>query len=290
MLGFSAAVSGSFSLGAMVANDIAPAALTTVRFALAFALLAVLVSSVRGQGRGGRHGFARADFAAPWRYGVLAVLYGGYFILMFEGLKTAHPVSAGAVFTLIPLMTAAVAWPLLGQRLSPWIALALLIGAVGALWVIFRGDVQAMMGFAVGTGEGIYFLGCILHALYAPMLRRLHRGESAMVTAALVTLAGVFVVGAYGWADIRATDWTALPVLVWITLGYLTVVATAFTTSALQFAAQRLPSSKVMAYTYLTPVWVILWEAALRHGLPGGVVVPGVVLIIAALLLLLRAD
>lgn len=290
MLAFSAAVSGSFSLGSMVANDIAPTALTSVRFLLAAMVLGVLVVLLPGQGRGRRRGYTRADFAAPWRYVILAVLYGGYFILMFEGLKTALPVAAGAVFTLTPLMAAAFAWPLLAQRLTPRISLALLIGGMGAVWVIFRGDVQALLRFEIGAGEGIYFLGCILHALYAPMLKKLNRGESAMVTASMVTLVGFFVVTAYGWRDMLATDWVALPVLVWVGLAYLVIFATAFAASALQYAAQRLPSSKVMAYTYVTPVWIILWEAALRHGIPGGVVVPGIALIVVALLLLLRAE
>lgn len=290
MLGFSAAVSGSFSLGAMVANDIAPAALTSVRFLLAAIVLAVLVVILPGQGRGKQRGYARADVKAPWRYVVLAVLYGGYFVLMFEGLKTAQPVAAGAVFTLTPLMAAAFAWPLLGQRLTSTIGLALLIGGCGAVWVIFRGDVQALLQFNIGTGEGIYFLGCILHALYAPMLKKLNRGESAMVTASMVTLAGFFVASAYGWRDILATDWAALRPLVWVGLAYLVIFATAFAASALQYAAQRLPSSKVMAYTYVTPVWIILWEASLQHGIPGSVVVPGIALIVVALLILLRAD
>ena len=290
MLGFSAAVSGSFSLGSLVANDIGPAALTSVRMLLASGLLAALVFAVPGYGRGGRQGFDRADLAAPWRYVLLAVLYGGYFVLMFEALKTAQPVSAGAVFTLTPLMAAGFAWPLLGQRLSPVVAGALAIGATGAIWVIFRGDLDALLRFDVGRGEGIFFLACIAHAFYAPMLRKLNRGESAMITASLVTFAGFFVTAAYGWREFLATEWLALPLIVWVALAYLVVFATAFAASAIQFAAQRLPSSKVMAYTYLTPAWIILWEVALGHGVPGTLVLPGIALICVALLILLRSD
>ena len=52
----------------------------------------------------------------------------------------------------------------------------------------------------------------------------------------------------------------------------------------------RLPSAKVMAYTYLTPSWVIGWEAALGGAVPGGLVLGGVALTVAALGLLLRDD
>ncbi|WP_417628141.1 DMT family transporter [Pararhodobacter aggregans] len=290
MLGFSAAVSGSFSLGALVANDIGPVPLTAARFLCAALVLALLVALLPGAGRAGRRGFARADLAAPWRYGLLALLYGGYFVLMFEGLKTAHPLSAGAVFTLTPLMTAALAWPMLGQRLRTSVVAPLAVGAAGAVWVIFRGDPGALMRLEIGPGEAIYFLGCVLHAIYAPMLRLLNRGESALVTAALVTAFGFVLFLAWGWAEVLATDWAALPARVWVALAYLAVFATAFAASAMQFAAQRLPASKVMAYTYATPVWIILWELALGHGVPGWVVLPGVVLIVVALLILLKGD
>jgi drug/metabolite transporter (DMT)-like permease len=285
MLAFSALVAGSFSLGAMVANEIDPAALNAIRFLLAAAVLGGLAMVLPRHG-----GFRPAHFRAPWRYVVLAALFAGYFVLMFEGLKTAAPVSAGAVFTLTPLITAAFAWPLLGQRPDRRILLALAIGAVGALWVIFRADLRALFAFQVGRGEAIYFVGVVLHAVFTPMLKKLNRGEPALVTTALVMAAGFVLLSLWGWREIAAIDWLALPPWIWGVILYLVLATTALTFVLLNFAAQRLPSSKVMAYTYLTPAWIILWELALGHGGPGGLILPGVGLIVLALLLLLRED
>lgn len=50
----------------------------------------------------------------------------------------------------------------------------------------------------------------------------------------------------------------------------------------------RLPSAKVMAYTYLTPSWVILWEIALGRGAPPGLVLIGVAMSVVALVMLLE--
>lgn len=287
MLLFSASVAGSFSLGALVANDMAPAALNAVRFLIAALVLGALVQVMPS--RRGR-GYRRSDFAGFWRYVVLAGLFGGYFVLMFEGLKTANPVSAGAVFTLTPLITAGFAWFLLRQRLDGWLALALAIGAAGAVWVIFRGDLAALMAFQIGRGEAIYFIGCILHAAFTPLLRRLGRGEPALVVTSLVMATGFVLLAAYGWADLRAIDWRAVSPFIWVTVLYLALFASALTFVLLQFAAQRLPSSKVMAYTYLTPAWIILWELALGHGGPSFLVLPGIAVIVLALVMLLRDD
>ncbi|MFY9210172.1 MAG: DMT family transporter [Aestuariivita sp.] len=280
MLLFSALVAGSFSLGSMAANEIAPAAINAARFALA---AVVIGSAALAMGT-----LNRAAFAAPWRYLVLGGLFAVYFVLMFEGLKTAPPVSAAAVFTLTPILAAGFGYLLMRQITTARMALALSIGAAGALWVIFRADLAALRAFRIGQGEFIYFWGCVAHALYTPMVRKLNRGEPAVVFTFGMLLAGCVILTAWGWSDIRATDWANLPVIVWITLVYIAVFASSATFVLLQFATLRLPSAKVMAYTYLTPSWVILWEIGLGNGAPRGLVLGGVALTILALLLLLK--
>jgi len=282
MLTFSALVAGSFSLGSMAANEISPAALNAARFAIAAVVIGIAMMATTG--------LPRSALRAPWRYAVLGGLFGIYFVLMFEGLKTAKPVSAAAVFTLIPLMSAVFGWMLLRQITTLRMATALAIGALGAMWVIFRADFSVLLGFEVGRGEAVYFLGCVSHALYTPMVRKLNRGEPAVVFTFGMLVAGGALLTLYGWSDIRATDWAALPGIVWITLLYVAIFASAATFVLLQFATLRLPSAKVMAYSYLTPSWVILWELALGNGAPRGLVLGGVGLTVIALLLLLKDE
>jgi len=282
MLCFSALVAGSFSLGALAANEIEPAALNAMRFLIASAVIGVAVL-VTG-------GLPRSALRAPWRYAVLGGLFSVYFVLMFEGLKTAAPVSAAAVFTLTPLMAGFFGWLLLRQITTPRMALALAIAGVGALWVIFRADWQAFVAFEVGRGEMVYFIGCACHALYTPMVRKLNRGEPALVFTFGMLVAGAVLLTIYGWGDIMDTQWAALPNIVWITLIYVALFASAATFVLLQFATMRLPSAKVMAYTYLTPSWVVGWEIALGRGVPTGLIWIGVSLTIVALALLLRDE
>jgi drug/metabolite transporter (DMT)-like permease len=282
MLAFSALVAGSFSLGAMAAPLIDPAALTVPRFALAGALVgAAAVASGK---------IDRKALAAPWRYVVLGGLLAIYFVLMFEGLKTAAPVSAAAVFTLTPLMAAGFGWVVLRQKVTARMALALTIGAAGAVWVIFRGDLASAMRLQIGRGEWIYLWGCAAHALYAPMIRRLNRGEPAVVFTFGMMVAGFLLLCLYGWRAVMTTDWANLPAIVWICLIYVSVAASALSFVLVQFATLRLPAAKVMAYTYLVPSWVLLWEIALGRPVPPAVVLVGVVLTIGALGLLLKDE
>ncbi|CTQ48156.1 carboxylate/amino acid/amine transporter [Jannaschia donghaensis] len=280
MLLFSALVAGSFPLGAAAANDISPLALNAVRFVLAAAIIGTFVAW-----RGGVPAVARDSL---WRYGALGGVFAVYFVLMFEGLKTAAPVSAAAVFTLTPVLAAGFGWVLLRQVTTPRIALALTLGACGALWVIFRADVSALLAFEIGRGEWIYLVGCAAHALYTPMVRLLNRGESALVFTFGTLVAASAILLVVGAPALVATDWTTLPRTVWIAIGYTAVFASAATFTLLQFASLRLPSAKVMAYTYLVPAWVTVWGIALGDAPPPVEMLIGVGLTILALVALLR--
>lgn len=280
MLLFSVLVAGSFSLGSIAAPLIAPTALNAVRFLIASVVIGLLVF-LNG-------GVKREHLAAPWRYGALGGLFAIYFVLMFEGLKTAPPVSTSAVFTLTPVMSAGFGWLLLRQITTGRMAVALTLAAIGAIWVIFRGDINAILAFNIGRGETVFFFGCLAHAIYTPLVRKLNRGEPILVFTFGTLLAGLVVLTTYGAKDILNTEWSSLPSIVWITILYVAIFASATTFFLLQYAALRLPSAKVMAYTYLVPAWVIVWEAAMGNGLVGLTLLAGVGLTVVALLMLLK--
>ena len=75
-----------------------------------------------------------------------------------------------------------------------------------------------------------------------------------------------------------------------MTIGYLTLFSTASSFFLLQYATLRLPSAKVMAYSYLTPAWVMLWELGFGSSLPPVPVLLGIMATVVALLMLLRNE
>lgn len=282
MLLFSAVVAGSFTLGSMMARDIDPVALTALRFLIAsFVLGGVALATT---------GVPSAAVRAPWRYLVLGGLFAIYFVLMFEGLKAAKPVPASAVFTLVPLMAGGFGWIISRQVMTRRMLLGLVIGALGAVWVIFRGDLAAMMAFDVGRGEAIYFIGCVSHAIFTPMARKLNRGEPAVIFSLGMLITGFVILTGVGWSEIRATQWLELSPLVWGTIFYLALFASALTFVLLQYATVRLPSAKVLAYTYLTPSWVMILEILVGNGAPPLMVGAGVAMTVVALLVLLKNE
>jgi len=258
MVGFAAFVAGSFSFGAIAAPYLAPAALNAARFAIGTGVMAGVALALAG----GRIERPRA----VWRYGVLGGLMAVFFITMFVALRLTDPVSTGAVFTLMPIASAGFGWLFLGQMPRGVVVASLVLAALGSLWVIFRGDLSAAASFEVGKGELIFFVGVLCHAAYGPLLRRFNRGETGVVFTLWTVAATGLCIAAWGWRDIVATDWANLPPTVWLTILYLGTFTSAGTFFLTQYASMRLPAAKVLAYTYLTPGFIILYEGLLGHG------------------------
>jgi drug/metabolite transporter (DMT)-like permease len=280
MLIFSALVSGSFSLGVMVANDIAPMAMTTVRFALAAGIVGIM-AWISG-------GLKRTAFVAPWRYLATGGAFAFYFVMMFYGLRTAQPVSAAAVFTLIPFMSMMIGAIALGQHPNRRMLIALMLGAIGALWVIFRADLSMFLRFQFGQGEALYFVGCVAHAFLPILFKATNRGENGFVSTFGMLLGGSAVLVVFGAKDLLATEWAFLPTRVWWVLAYLAVFASTITFILLQYGSMRLPGAKVMAYSYLTPTWVLFWEIGFGRGVPSVFILFGILLSFSAVIILLK--
>jgi drug/metabolite transporter (DMT)-like permease len=258
MLLFAALIAGSFTTGALAVPHLAPVPLNAVRFILAALLMGVVA-----------FGVMRQPFAlprAPWRFGIMGFLMAIYFVTMFIALTMTLPVATSAVYTLVPLMTAVTAFFIVGQRSGPTVLLSLVFAGLGAIWVIFRGDIDALLRLDVGQGELIYFIGCLAYAFYTPLLRKYARGEPALVLSFWTLTATALWITAYGIPEILVVDWLSVPPVVWWVVLYLAVGPTAICFFLIQFASHHLPAAKVIAYGYLTPAFVIVFEGFAGHG------------------------
>ncbi|HLP66859.1 MAG TPA: DMT family transporter [Rhizobium sp.] len=280
MLLFAMLIASSFSIGGLATRSMPPIALQAVRYGATVAVIGTLCFGVF------RHRFRLPS--EPARFFVLGLLMAVYMVTMFVALQFTAPVATGAVFTLMPLASAVFAWMLMRQRTRPDVLLSLLLAAVGAIWVIFRGDLAALLAFDVGRGELIYFVGVLCHAAYVPLLRRFNRGEPAIVFVFWATVCTLFFILIPATPQLLSIDYAALPGFVWFAAIYLAVVTTGITFFLLQFASMRLPAPKVLGYGYLTPTFIIILEGLIGHGWASASVFAGALVTAGGLLLMAR--
>ena len=282
MLLFSLLVSGSFVLGSIIANLISPDLVTFLRFLIAFIAITILILY--------QSKFCFLKYLSIGRSLILGALISIYFITMFEGLKTASSTSMAVVFTLTPLLAGFFDLIFSNRVMSRKVWITVVVAAIGALWIIFDGNIQNFINFKVGYGEKLFFIGCICHALYAALIPKFNNGEPAIIQTFGTLISGIIILGLFSNKKIIYYSWIDFPVIVLLTILYLAIFATAASFFLIQYSAVRLSSIKVMAYTYAVPIWVVLLQIIFLQQLPNTITFVGAFVILVSLLILLFND
>ncbi|WP_085908865.1 DMT family transporter [Kiloniella majae] len=285
MLLFIFFVSTSFPVGSAITHALDPSALTFLRFVIASCAFGILLL-VKKQWPWQKSGPGPLLLLKYFWLGFLLVVF---FITMFEGLRWGSPVNLGAVFTLIPMMTAVIAFFLLGQRTTIRLWGGLIIAALGAIWIVFDGNIENLLNFSLGKGELIFLIGCFSYSAYSPFVRKYHGGENLLVLTFWTLIAGVILLGIYGFEDIQKSPWLQLDWSIYAAIIYLALCNTALSFYLLKFASFRLPAAKVMAYTFLTPAIVLAIQSVVSGSIPDIKLIIGVIITASAMVFLQRS-
>ena len=272
-----ALVSTSFTVGAAITAGLDPAVLTLVRFIIAACLL-------------GPYVYFRFGLQFSWslfgRSALISLCLVIFFFCMFLALRFTSALNTSVIFTLVPSIAGLYAVFLVKERLAKRQLAALVVGMVGALWVIFRGELGLLLAMAWNRGDVIFLAGCLAMGLYTPLVRLLHRGESMIVMTFWILVTGSIWLLLLTGRSLPYVPWADVPLFVWGGICYLAFFTTVITFFLTQYAIAYLGPTRVMAYSYFYPGMVVVIDLLLGHGLPDPRVLPGVAIVIAAMLVL----
>ena len=224
---------GQFVVAKSAIGEVDPFWLTTIRYALASAILLLLLALVEGPAALRPDGRGRRLF---W-LGTLG--FAGFNLLAFTGLQHAEPQNAALVVALAPLVTAIVLWLRDGVRPARVTGVAMAVALVGVALVISGGDLASILHGSIGWGDGLVLLGVISFVLYT--------------------------LGAAGHADLSPLRYTALTAsLGWLSVAGATVLATAAGFVEVPSAATVTDVTPEILYLALpgAVVAVLTWNAA----------------------------
>lgn len=275
-------VATSFTVGKAITPFLDPVVLTLIRFSVAALLFAPYVRH--------RYGLRTPNRSDIIRYSLISGALVGFFWLMFLSLRITTPLNTGAIFTTVPGISGIYSWFLLRERLGPYRVLALLLAMTGALWVIFEGDLQRLSSLDLNHGDLLFFGGCLLMALYMPLVKLLHRGEPMAVMTLWILITGCAWLLLFALAKLATIPWASVPVTVWLGIAYLALFTTIVTFFISQWATLHLGPTRVMAYSYLYPPLIVLIEWLLYRNLPSLKTMLGVLIILPAMIIVQRGD
>jgi drug/metabolite transporter (DMT)-like permease len=212
-------------------------------------------------------------------------------MLQVHGLTMTTAVRTGWLIGLIPIWSAVLAAIFLGEAFGIRKVLGLLLGTVGAVVVITRGELSLrVLTLPATRGDLLILASTINWAIYTILGRNtLKRVGSTVATAAGMAIGWLmlapFFVHAAGWQEYRSISAAGLLAILFLGigcsgLGYL------FWYTALE----HLEASQVSAFLHLEPLITLVAAVALLGESVAISTVLGGVLVVIGVLMVQRAD
>jgi drug/metabolite transporter (DMT)-like permease len=267
-------VATSFPVGAAITHGMDTLVLTFLRFSLAAILFAPIVAI--------RYGLSAPSLSDQARYGFLSACLVGFFWGMFAALRYTSPLNTATIFTLAPVITAGLSAVLLKEKLGRASLIALPLGMMGAVWVIFRGDPSALISLNLGRGDVIFLAATFSMGCYSPLIKYLHRGEPMAIMTFWTMVTGALWLLLLAGPSLPNVEWHIVQMKVYAGIAYLAVFTTLITFFLFQWGSTVISPTKVMSYTYLIPALVLALGLIFGNEFPPVATYPGIVLIVAA--------
>ena len=163
-------VAGSFISTAELSGVIHPVALTLLRFIGAILALSPVILLIPKHRTSIRKVFLKSL--------IISLFYSVFFICMFKAMETTTALNTSALYTLVPFITALLCFVFFRESVSRYMLNAYTIGTMGAMWVIFKGDVSAVLSLSLNSGDLYFLFGCFSMAGFSIAMKTLYKGES----------------------------------------------------------------------------------------------------------------
>jgi drug/metabolite transporter (DMT)-like permease len=172
-------------------------------------------------------------------------------MLFFEGLNQTSPINAAIIMTTTPILVLLLAAALNREGLRPAKILGVVLGAMGAIYLISAG--RNATGFR-GWGDFLVFLNAASFALYLVIVRPLMLRYKPMTVINWVFFFGMLVAVPFGWTEIQTADFESFPAHVWWKIAFVIVAVTFLTYLFNTFALKYVSATVVSSYIYLQPL------------------------------------
>ena len=164
--------------------------------------------------------------------------------------------------------------------------LVYLIGTTGTCWVIFGGDIETLLAFSLNGGDALFIGGCISMVCFSISMKLLYRGDEMLVIVFCTLVGGALWMLLALLVFNQPLQWHLLKSDLWLHMGYLALFSTLASTFIIQKTTVVLGPKKVMAYIYLSPIFVAFIMLFIEGKSIPYIAVPGMLLSLMATIVL----
>ncbi|RXJ54169.1 DMT family transporter [Candidatus Marinarcus aquaticus] len=190
---------------------------------------------------------------------IISFFYTSFLIGMFISLEYTTALNTGAIFTLVPLLTALLSMIFFKQKIPKKQYIVYLFGIIGTCIVVFKASLQLLLSLTLNKGDIFFLISILFISMYSICAKYFYKEDDELFVLVFMTLVGGCIWMSFAliifniplqWDRINANDF--------VSLGYLSIPATLVTAYLYQKCTVILGPKKIMAYTYLTPASIAI--------------------------------
>ena len=202
----------------------------------------------------------RRDYGRVFTCGILGATLN--LLLFFNGLERTTPINSALLMTTVPILVLISSSIVLKERITAKKMLGIGIGMAGAVLLILYGKKFAY-GSTTLLGDLMVFANAVSYGFYLVLVKRLMERYHPLTVVKWIFLVGFLICLPIGLPDLRVVSWNSLPTNVWMSIGYVLLLATVATYLLNLFALRTVDASVVSIYIYLQPLIAALISISL---------------------------
>ncbi len=176
-------------------------------------------------------------------------------LLFIKGLSLTAPINASLIMITTPILVLLLAALIIGEKITRYKALGVLLGAAGAALVIIYGQNTAASAVQSSSfGDLLVMINACSYGLYLVIVKPLMSKYHPITIIKWVFFWGFLFAIPFSYPEFSQTDWERFPTYVWWAVVYVVIGATFFTYLLNIFALQKVNASVVSSYIYTQPV------------------------------------
>jgi drug/metabolite transporter (DMT)-like permease len=174
-------------------------------------------------------------------------------ISFLAGLNLTTPINSSIIVTINPIAVFVFAAFILKEQISLLRGVGLAVGLSGVLLLILQGG-RPDLGSATFLGDLFSLFSTINWALYTVLIKKMMEKYHPVTVMKWTFFFGVFATFPIGFSQLSSTNWSIIPVNIWISIIFIVIGATFIGYLLISHGLRTLSPTVVSSYAYTQPL------------------------------------
>ena len=195
---------------------------------------------------------------------IAAAFFGVAFNMLtfFKGLSLTSPISAAVLMVSTPIIVLILSAIIMKERMLKRKVFGIVLGLVGTAFLILYGKSVGNASNA-NLGNLLVFANAVSYGFYLIVVKKLMDKYSAFTFVKWIYLFGFIMVLPFGYNELQAVEFSAIPVDIAWKIVFIVVVSTFLTYLLNLLSMKELKPTTVAVFIYLQPVFATIFAIGL---------------------------